>query len=147
MLISFSPTSFSSPTEKADAVLGEKGVGRFAAHKLGDHIAMTTRSAGNREIYAEIDWTRFQKKRYLEDVPIEIVERRAKRFKGKDTGTRIEITKLRDDWTRGMIRKLYRSVISICSPFTGPSEQFPADGFFELVPVPLRNGVGISIKF
>ncbi|GAF87378.1 unnamed protein product, partial [marine sediment metagenome] len=51
--------------------LGEKGVGRFAAHKLGDHIRLVTRKRGNREIVVKIDWTKYSKRKYLEDIPVD----------------------------------------------------------------------------
>lgn len=97
--------------------LGEKGVGRFAAHKLGDHIRLVTRKRGNREIVVKIDWTKYNKRKYLEDIPVDIVQRKPKIFIGNRTGTRIKITKLRNTWTRGMVRELARSINSICSPF------------------------------
>jgi len=97
--------------------LGEKGVGRFAAHKLGDHIRLVTRKRGNREIVVKIDWTKYSKRKYLEDIPVDIVQRKPKIFIGNRTGTRITITKLRNTWTRGMVRELARSINSICSPF------------------------------
>jgi len=98
--------------------MGEKGVGRFAAHKLGNRIRMVTRSAGNPEVVVDIDWTKFQSGGYLSDVPVTVEEREPKRFPGKKTGTRIRITQLRSSWNRAMVRDLHRSVTSICSPFT-----------------------------
>jgi signal transduction histidine kinase len=97
--------------------LGEKGIGRFAAHKLGLKVSLTTRKKGHPEVHADIDWERFEQKTYLSDIPVEVAERKAEVFTGSKTGTRIEITRLRNDWTRGMVRDLSRAVTSICSPF------------------------------
>jgi len=97
--------------------LGEKGVGRFAAHKLGNHIELVTRKRGNPEIVVKIDWTKYTKHKYLKDIPVNIVQRKPKIFTGNRTGTRIKITKLRNTWNRGMVRELARSINSICSPF------------------------------
>lgn len=102
--------------------LGEKGVGRFAAHKLGNHVKLITRKTNNPEIVVDINWAEFGKRQYLEQVPVRISERRAEVFKGSHTGTRIEITDLRNSWNRGMVRELYRSVTSICSPFSSENE-------------------------
>lgn len=98
--------------------LGEKGVGRFAAHKLGNHIRLITRKRNAPEVVVEIDWEKdFKGKKYLQDVPITVQERLPRHFKGNKHGTRIEITKLRSVWSRAMLRSLARAVNSICSPF------------------------------
>ena len=97
--------------------LGEKGVGRFAAHKLGNHIELVTRKLGNPEIVVKIDWTKYTKHKYLKDIPVNIGQRKPKIFTGNRTGTRIKITELRNTWNRGMVRELARSINSICSPF------------------------------
>ena len=97
--------------------LGEKGVGRFAAHKLGTKIRLVTRQRGKPEVAVQIGWGRFEKLKYLDDVLVSIEERQPEAFRGNKTGTRIEITGLRTTWDRGMVRELYRAVNSICSPF------------------------------
>jgi len=97
--------------------LGEKGVGRFAAHKLGNYISLVTRRKDNPEILVEIDWTKYTQHKYLEEIPVSIIQREPRVFVGNNTGTRIEITKFRNTWNRGMVRELARAVNSICSPF------------------------------
>ncbi|RLD14001.1 MAG: hypothetical protein DRI28_04660 [Caldiserica bacterium] len=99
--------------------LGEKGIGRFAAHKLGELITLITRANNNQEILLEIDWMAFKKNRYLEDIPIELSKMSSRIFKDR-TGTRIEIKKLRRVWTRGMLREVYRSILAFTSPFDTP---------------------------
>lgn len=100
--------------------LGEKGIGRFGAHKLGDEIELITRQAGANEVCIQIDWNLFKKSKYLDEVPIAIYERRPEYFTGRKTGTRITIKRLRTGWTRGMLRDVYRSINSLCSPFNAP---------------------------
>lgn len=109
------------PTPKYGRIpIGEKGVGRFAAHKLGNIIRLITRSSGSPEVVVEIDWENdFKQKRYLEEVEIKVVERIPEHFTGRRTGTRLEITRLRDTWSRGMVRDLSRAVNAISSPFSG----------------------------
>lgn len=97
--------------------VGEKGIGRFASHKLGDYIKMVTRREGDPEVVVEIDWKKVAANRYLEDAVVEVTERDPQEFKGT-TGTKIEITRLRQQWTRGDVRRLYRSVAAMTSPFT-----------------------------
>ena len=99
--------------------LGEKGVGRFAAHKLGELITLITKAENNPEIVLKINWEAFEKNIYLEDVSIRLTSRNPQIFKNK-TGTRIEIKKLRKPWTRGMLREVYRSVLAFTSPFDTP---------------------------
>lgn len=107
-------------TPKGRMPLGEKGVGRFAAHKLGHRVTLITRKARKQEVLVEIDWEAdFEGKKYLADVPVTVTTRRAKHFKGNKTGTRIEIRNLRNEWDRGMVRNLARSINSISSPFQG----------------------------
>jgi signal transduction histidine kinase len=115
------------PTPKYKRVpIGEKGVGRFAAHKLGNKVRLVTRSAGSEEVVVEIDWENdFRGKRYLEEVGIKVVERTPEHFTGRKTGTRLEITQLRDTWSRGMVRDLARAINAICSPFSGVGDFKP----------------------
>jgi signal transduction histidine kinase len=102
--------------------LGEKGLGRFAVHKLGERITMVTRAAGERECVVEIDWRELIAKPYLDEAKVAIIERDPEVFKGKRTGTRITIEELRQPiWNRGDVRRLQRQVTSICSPFEEPS--------------------------
>jgi signal transduction histidine kinase len=110
-----------NPTPKYGRIpIGEKGVGRFAAHKLGNKVRLVTRSAGSQEVVVEIDWENdFKQKRYLDEVEIKVVERTPEHFTGRNTGTRLEITQLRDTWSRGMIRDLARAINAISSPFSG----------------------------
>lgn len=102
--------------------LGEKGVGRFAAHKLGRRISLITRQQDSPEVVVDIDWEVFATARYLEDAKVSVKQRQPSHFTGNATGTRIEITNLNEELSRGVIRQIFRSVNSICSPFRGPSD-------------------------
>ncbi len=97
--------------------LGSKGIGRFAAHKLGRSIQLVTRRKNHPEVVVEIDWQVLETRKYLADVPIRVNERKPQHFARDHTGTRIEITDLREAWTRWMVRDLARAVNSICWPF------------------------------
>jgi hypothetical protein len=52
--------------------IGEKGIGRFGVHKLGNQIEMITKKVDSNEVYVRIDWTVFNKYKYLDEVPITI---------------------------------------------------------------------------
>lgn len=118
--------------------MGEKGVGRFAVHKLGDKIRLVTRPAKvlvdvknkpkkelcNYEITLEVDWKSFSQSKYLEDIPITwTIELDIAKFHFKnDSGTLIEISGLKEPWTRAMARSLKRNTISMLSPKNNKEE-------------------------
>ena len=97
--------------------LGEKGLGRFAVHKLGNQIKLVTRAHDSDECTVELDWRELIEQRYLDSSPITIQVGVPETFTGNRSGTRIEIRQLRADWTRGDIRRLHNQITSICSPF------------------------------
>lgn len=98
--------------------IGEKGIGRFGVHKLGNQIEMTTKQRGAKEVYVKIDWSVFNNYRYLEQVPVSIIERDSpKLFKEGKTGTSITISNLRKEWTRGVARNVKRTITAMVSPF------------------------------
>lgn len=97
--------------------LGEKGIGRFAIHKLGKKIELITRQLNKKEVLLKFDWEMLSNYNYLEDVPVNIEEREPKEFTGNKTGTKIIISELKKTWTKGDIRDLYRSIQSFNNPF------------------------------
>jgi len=116
--------------------LGEKGVGRIATFKLGRYVRLTTRARGQPEFEIGIDWDDLiGQGDYLEDLNVTVIRNTSpKIFAGASSGTRIEITGLRRlDWSRGDIRKLYRFVTSLASPFKTP------DSFTVKLSVPGRE--------
>jgi len=114
--------------------LGEKGLGRFAVHKLGNKVEVVTRAKDSDEVVVRIDWKDFDSDEPLETIPVTVETRTPEVFRGKRHGTRIEISDLRErPWTRRRVRALHRAVTSICSPIEGP-EDFEAT--LQLVPDP-----------
>lgn len=97
--------------------MGEKGIGRFGVHKLGNRIELITKMEETKEIVVRIDWRIFDSFDYLNEVPITIEERTPEYFKGKSTGTKITISDLKAEWNRGKLREVYRSINSLNSPF------------------------------
>ncbi|MDR3680521.1 MAG: ATP-binding protein [Flavipsychrobacter sp.] len=113
--------------------MGEKGVGRFAVHKLGNKIKLISRPARvilddkgkflrtepfDYEITVNIDWRRFSQSRYLEDVSIEWVKNTESStfFFQESHGTFIQVSSLKEEWTRGMARQLKKQTLSMVSP-------------------------------
>jgi signal transduction histidine kinase len=97
--------------------LGEKGIGRFAAHKIGNEITLISKKEGCREVFLNIDWTRFNEAKYLDEIPITIFERIPEHFLQEKTGTRIIIKKLKQNWPTSLVREIYRSVKNMQPPF------------------------------
>lgn len=102
--------------------LGEKGLGRFAVHKLGNQIELVTRAAGANECCVRINWDELIAHPYLDQAPVSLVVRRPEVFLDDRTGTRIQIRQLRNaTWSRREVRRLHNQITSICSPFEEPS--------------------------
>lgn len=112
-------------SERGRLPIGEKGVGRFAVHRLGKDITVVTRAANQLEVVIEIDWEAFLTNDFLEDATIKIIEREPKVFCNDTTGTRITIGNLKHKWTRGEVRKLYKQVIGMTT--ASVTEQAIAD--------------------
>lgn len=108
--------------------LGEKGLGRFAVHKLGDHIKLVTRAKGQPECVVDIDWSSLIEQQFLSDAKVVVHTRTPQIFKGSRTGTKLIISKLREStWTRGEVRRLLRQITSIASPFADRSDRFETE--------------------
>ena len=98
--------------------LGEKGIGRFGAHKLGEEIEMISKKEGKKEAYLKINWEDFDTDEQLDAIPIQLEKReQPEYFTNGETGTKIIIKRLRQTWTRGTLRSLYRAVNTLNSPF------------------------------
>jgi signal transduction histidine kinase len=113
-------------TDKKRLPLGEKGVGRFAVHKLGDRIELVTKTKGSQECVVTIDWDSQIEKQFLSDTEVLVQTRAPKVFTGTSTGTKLTISRLREEagWSRGEVRRLLRQITSISSPFSDHSEGF-----------------------
>ena len=111
-------------TPKGRLPLGEKGVGRFAAHKLGNRIELVTRSAGQLECVVSIDWRHLISVKELADARVEVATRDPEVFPGDVSGTKITVSELREKWTRGEVRRLQRQVTTIASPYATRPDRF-----------------------
>ncbi len=113
--------------------MGEKGVGRFAVHKLGTNILLISRpliiendketntikkTLADYEIELSINWKDFSQSKHLSDIPITWKLRKDEnsfRFKDK-SGTYIRLSGLKETWTKGMARELKGHTLSMLSP-------------------------------
>ena len=102
--------------------LGEKGLGRLSVHKLGRFIRLITRVRGGDELLMEFDWDRLESAVDLHHASVTLTRRPPRTFPGTKHGTKLEVTRLRESWARGEVRRLHRAVNSLCSPFKGPTD-------------------------
>lgn len=122
-------------------LLGEKGVGRFAAARLARELDLITRAAASdREVHAYFDWTQFDDEElYLDDVlilaeeriPSEIVVGRYMPHKGQpfpglprdgSHGTILRMSGLKKEWGPQELRDLQRGLSRLISPFFSENE-------------------------
>ena len=98
--------------------IGEKGIGRFGVHKLGHEIELVTKTSTGKEYAVRIDWNQFLQSKYLNDVPVVVIERDVpENFIDSSHGTIIKITHLNKSWTRGEVRGIKRAINLLSSPF------------------------------
>ena len=100
--------------------LGEKGVGRVAAFKLGKQLTLITKKKNEKECFLRINLDELiGQGAYLDQLSVQVEERDVPIvFLGKTTGTKVEISDLyRKNWLRGDLRKLNRLITSLSSPF------------------------------
>lgn len=105
--------------------LGEKGIGRFSAHKLGNEIILISRQSQSKEIKLTLDWNNLSKAKKMEDFEADIIENRTPtHFKKRKTGTKIIIKDLKTDWDNKKLREIFRSLNSLNSPFENTNTNF-----------------------
>lgn len=100
--------------------IGEKGIGRFGAHKLGNKIELISKQKNSKEVKLLLDWKNFDSNKYLDDEKIEIIEKQSNEnnfFKDEENGTYIRLTSLRKIWQKRDFRTFYRNAMSLVSPF------------------------------
>ena len=102
--------------------LGEKGIGRFGVHKLGNKVEIITKKLDEEEITIKVDWNDFNSSKFLDKIPVEVSSGKSEYFKDKKTGTRITIKGLRRPWTERTLRETYESINSLISPFDSPDD-------------------------
>ncbi|MDC6386277.1 hypothetical protein D2V93_17945 [Flagellimonas taeanensis] len=114
--------------------MGEKGIGRFAVHKLSRKILLITRpqiievddetkeitknELADYEIQLYINWSEFTQSKHLKDIPVKWkVKKNPEEFRFKEkSGTYIHLSGLKESWNRGMSRSLKKSTLSMLSP-------------------------------
>ena len=95
--------------------VGEKGLGRLAALRMGRRVLLTTRPASKpfTEYKLVIDWSKYDAISVVEDVALEIVEATTKKL----PGTSIEVTELLVTFGRREVERLARALLLLADPF------------------------------
>jgi len=104
-------------TARGRTPLGDKGLGRLGAQRLGEEIALDTKARGNEAIDVRFSWADFASHETLSDVPVVDTPSTRKR-----PGTAIRIAGLREHayWSGGDQRRdLLREMSQIISPYEG----------------------------
>lgn len=104
---------------KGRRMLGAKGIGRFAASRLGtktvlQSVTVKTEPFDQEAILVQIDWNEFEADRYLEDIDVPIKQM------GADAqslaGVSLAITDLRDTWSKKQLSNLIRELRRVLAP-------------------------------
>ena len=95
--------------------LGSKGVGRFAAQRIGGHLELRTRAEGSlTELAAWFDWKVLDRGAYLDELRIPWKERHPRHIESH--GTHLRISQLRDRWSPDRFQKLRVGLSRLLSP-------------------------------
>lgn len=143
-------------------VLGEKGIGRFAAAKLGDRMDLTSKADGCEEVHLGIDWQDFNNdSKYLQDIELDLdvgttgafavggtvehawraqpnISSDASNLPTTGHGTLIKVTGLHNRWTSEQVKDVHRSLSMLVSPFA--EERGIASNFKICLDVPDGTG-------
>lgn len=93
---------------------GRKGIGRFAAQRLGDKVTIITQTKESEEaLRLEINWTQFEQERELGSIASRVDQVK----KTKEHGTTLIIERLAEAWTNSSITRVYRYIADLIQPF------------------------------
>ena len=93
---------------------GRKGIGRFAAQRLGTSLCLTTQTEASLEAMSiTIDWSKFSQQQDLTSIPsrIQLVP------KEREEGTTLRIMGLREEWSDAEIARVFRYITDLIQPF------------------------------
>lgn len=93
---------------------GRKGIGRFAAQRLGSQLELTTQKLNRKNaLRVSLRWDKFKRNRDLSSIASPIRENPKK----EDEGTTLHIKGLREAWTDARIARAYRFTDELIQPF------------------------------
>lgn len=97
---------------------GKKGIGRFAAQRLGSKLTVITkRKEDQNYLVVTIDWDQFISDQDLITVSNVVKEHSDIDYELEDSGTVLVIEGLREQWTKAKIERSYRYASDLLAPF------------------------------
>ena len=102
---------------------GRKGIGRFAAQRLGKQLRLSTwtsEAEPGHQLF--VDWRAFKPNLRLDDVPVTVEE-----IEPRKSGTTLEIMNLSDFWSTAQLQRCWRGVMNLQQPFPIAPEQSKQD--------------------
>jgi anti-sigma regulatory factor (Ser/Thr protein kinase) len=96
--------------------LGEKGIGRFGVHKLGEKITVITKTLNTKPISFTIDWTKLGDAQSFDEFGV-VIESKNVQF-NRDKGLKYMIEVIKGDWTRKKLREIYRALTALNIKFS-----------------------------
>lgn len=131
------PSKKKTKTSAKRRVLGEKGIGRFAASRLATSLNLFSRVVGDpSEVHAFFDWSQFSNdETYLDEIFFLVDRRPASEVSAQGAlkrlstllnteekgdlshGTVLRLSDLTQDWTRKNFEELTRGLSRLVSPF------------------------------
>lgn len=120
--------------------VGEKGIGRLSADRLGGHLAIRSQARSESPIGLTVAWSKFERSGTdIGQVPIDVIDNVAFEVPAQSdngfssaengertTGTEILITKLRETWNKEDVADLHRE-LSILTPAFHSTVDFTID--------------------
>jgi signal transduction histidine kinase len=112
---------------------GRKGIGRFAAQRLGERLVVLTQQvATDGALKIDIDWRKFKS-----GIDLQTISNRIEHVQTRESaGTTLTVQSLRDAWTDDEIRASYQGILELVQPFplghrppSSPADK-PDPGFY-----------------
>ncbi|TGW15931.1 sensor histidine kinase [Stenotrophomonas maltophilia] len=127
LVLGRSRKSSSVPTKLGRRPVGDKGLGRLSALRMGRKVTVTSRprKARGTELQLIIDWTRFDRSRTPNEVNLNIKTVSVPR--SSHPGTTIRIDGIERKLEASEIERLNRGVLLVANPFEVAKEPFVVD--------------------
>lgn len=109
-------------------VVGEKGIGRLSADRLGAELTLHTRESSGPVHGIYVNWNDFDvDERDISEIEVDVISGseslpEVAQQLLREQGTALYITSLREAWTQSSIQDLYDELSLLVAPFEGPTD-------------------------
>ena len=125
-------------TEKGRIIQGEKGIGRFAIHKLGEKIELYTKAKGENEVKLEMNFVDFNpddanlfnqptEYKLLDEVSNNWYVQNPSERVMNESGTIIRIYNIRELWSLNDYKELYQNIQRMMPPVDENARELGVD--------------------